>query len=279
MKNLLSLIVITLVLSGCAKKYIQVFETKSTNTEKQADFFVYETDTLKITYSFWAEKGVLSFAVYNKLDQPIYIDWKKSSFIDNSNKLNYWVDEERSNSIKYFGSYFYDGPLLKTGYSISESIGISSASKIKIERITFIPPKSNYYRSQFYLLPVHSYKFGLNTPDSTVQRNDKPKKETIIYSKDFQKKNSPLTFRNFLTFSLSEEFKNEFFIDNNFYLSNMKEMDYRHFKYLKRDEKNMWVKNENGYYIYERPFKKSTSFYLYVPNNATIKYRKDFKLP
>ena len=107
MKNLLSLIVITLVLSGCAKKYIQVFETKSTNTEKQADFFVYETDTLKITYSFWAEKGVLSFAVYNKLDQPIYIDWKKSSFIDNSNKLNYWVDEERSNSIKYFGSYFY----------------------------------------------------------------------------------------------------------------------------------------------------------------------------
>jgi len=267
MKKLIYLSLLSVFLIGC-KSYIQVFETKTTNTISEGEYYVYENDTIKITYAFWTKKGIVSFAVYNKLNVPIYIDWKKSSYIDNSNKLNYWVDEEISKSALYYGSYFYDGPLLKPGFTVSESIGSVSASKVKIERITFIPPRSNYYRSQFYLLPLDYYKFDLDIPPKEVVRNGKKKKKTKLYIDKFTKEDSPLVFRNFIAFSLTEDFNSEFYVDNEFYLSKMTEMDYRHFKYL--------GKNKEGRQIYLRPYKKQTSFYLNVPQGKSIKSRNQF---
>lgn len=260
----LTFFIFTLI--GCSKSYIQVFETKTTNTKIEKEFYVYETDTVKITYAFWAKKGIMSFAVFNKLDKPIYIDWKKSSYIDNSNKLNYWINEERIKSTSYYGSYFYDGPLLKPGYTISKGISVTATTKVKTERITFIPPKSNYYRSQFYLLPLTYYKLDIKTEYKEVNRNNKPKKKTRVYEINYTKNTSSLVFRNFLTFSLTEDFKGKFYVDNEFYLSKIKEMDYKHFKYRIRDE--------NDKYIDIKPFKKKTSFYLYVPNDGSIEYKK-----
>ena len=267
MKKIIYLSLLSVFLIGC-KSYIQVFETKTTNTVSKGEFYVYENDTLKITYAFWTMKGIVSFTVYNKLDVPIYIDWKKSSYIDNSNKLNYWVDEEITKSTVYYGSYYYDGPLLKPGFSVSESSGSVTESKIKIERLTFIPPKSNYYRSQFHLLPLVFYGFDLSSESQEVIKNGTQKEKTKIYYKDFSKAESPLVFRNFLAFSLTEDFNTEFYVDNEFYLSNMKEMDYRHFKYLEKDNK--------GKQIYVRPFKKQTSFYLMVPKGKDIESRKKY---
>ena len=155
--------------------------------------------------------------------------------------------------------------MLKPGYSISKGIGTVVSSKLKVERITFIPPKSNYYRSQFHLFPFIYYKFEMNSKYVEVNRNDKPKKKTKIYYQDFTKQNSPLVFRNFIAFSLTEDFKEEFYVDNEFYLSNMKEMDLRHFKFREKDEK--------GNYIYVRPYKKQTSFYLDIPKGGSIEDR------
>ena len=59
------------------KSSVQVYETKSTNTSVENGLSVYENDSLKITYSFWAENGLITFAIYNKLNVPLYVDWKK----------------------------------------------------------------------------------------------------------------------------------------------------------------------------------------------------------
>lgn len=160
---------------------------------------------------------------------------------------------------------FYEGPLLKPGFIVNEGFNNSAGIKLKPERISFIPPKSNYFRSQFYLLPVKYYKFDINTEYTETKRNDKPKKTTKVYEKEFSKNNSPLVFRNFLAFSLTEDFENEFYIDNEFYLSKMLEMDYRHFKYRQKDD--------NGNEVYFQPYKNQTSFYLEVPEDASIQNR------
>jgi hypothetical protein len=253
---------------GCNKSYIQVFDTKSSNVKIENEFYVYETDTLKITYSFWAEKGIMSFAIFNKLDIPIYIDWKKSSYIDNSKKLNYWIDEEHIKSASYYGSYFYKGAILKPVYTVNEGIGATTTIRIKMERLTFMPPKSNYYRSQFYLLPLTYYKLNKKTEYKYFNRNDNPKKNTKVYEANYSKNDSPLVFRNFIAFSLTEDFKEEFYIDNEFYISNIKEMDHRHFKYK--------VKDINGKYVYIKPFKKNTSFYLNIHEYQNIENRKNY---
>src|SRR5690606_24629018 len=234
-KKIIGIGLIVLFFYGC-KSYVQVFETNGTNLEIENEFYVYENDSLKITYSFWTQKGLMTFAIFNKLDKPLYIDWKKSSYIDNSVKLNYWIDEEKKKSIEYYGSYYYDGPLLKPGYAVSSTGGISVSSTVKVERITFIPPTSNYYRSQFYILPINFFKLDTKTNYDEVPRKDKPKKSTKVYKATFTKEESPLVFRNFLTFSFSEDFESEFYVDNEFYIQQVLEMDRRHFEQYKFDE-------------------------------------------
>ena len=267
MKKLFYSTLIVIIFSSCSKEFIQIFDTATTNTKSSDGFWVFETDTIKVTYEFWASKGVMSFSVYNKLDKPIYIDWKNCSFIYNSNKLNYWVDEQQSALVSYYGGYFYNGPLIKPGYTVNEGVQASASTTIKPERITFIPPKSFYYRSQFYLMPVDYYKLDVMTATKTiVPRNDKPKKMTTVYEQKFDFSNSPLKFRNYLAFSFTENATNFIYIDNEFYLTSVKEMDYRHFL-------GKLVTDKEGQSVYEKPSKKKTSFYIKIAPANTVAYR------
>ena len=244
------------LLTGCAIDYIQVFQTTSTNTAISEKDNVFENDTVKISYSFWAPQGVMSFSIYNKLNKPIYVDWKNSSYIVNEKKLNYWIDETQTNQVAYYDTYFYNGPFLPQGFGVSSGVMKSSSSSLKPERVTFIPPKSYSTKTQFYLLPVKSFKFSKNCVKSVEQRNDRPGKKTKVYSETFTNTNSLLRFRNFIAISFNENSTDFYFVDNIFFLSSAKEMDYRHFrgKYL--------GKSEDGNDIFKKPFKNNESFYI-----------------
>jgi hypothetical protein len=271
MKKMSYLTLIVIIFSSCSNNFIQIFNTETTNTKLSEGFWVFETDTIKVTYEFWARKGVMSFSVYNKLDKPIYIDWKNCSFIYNSNKLNYWVDEQQSALVSYYGGYFYNGPLIKPGYTVNEGVQASASTTIKPERITFIPPKSYYYRSQFYLLPVDYYKIDTKTATkTTVPRNDKPKKMTTVYEQEFDIETTPLKFRNYLAFSFTENATNFIYIDNEFYLTSIKEMDYRHFR-------GKLVPDSEGKSDYAKPFKKKTSFYINIAPAYSVDYRTQYR--
>ena len=277
MKNILRLTIVSLILFGC-KSYVQVFDTDSTIQTNKDGFYIYENDSLKITYSFWKNKGLMTFSIYNKMNKPLYIDWKKSSYVANSVKLNYWIDEEKNQTFSSYGSYFDNGPLLRPSYAVSATAGASITSKVKVERITFIPPASYYYRSQFFILPISFYKIDTKSGFEEVPRNDKPKKMTKVYKADFTKENSPLVFRNFLTFSTTENSETEFYIDNEFYIDEVLEMDRRHFEQLRRDytrKVGKWyISDASGNQILFTEFKKHTSFYLRIPDDRSIKHRR-----
>jgi hypothetical protein len=256
--------IIALILLTSCKSYVQVYETKAVNSVLQNECFVYENDSLKITYTFWAQNGVLAFAVYNKLDKPIYLDWKKSAYINNSVKLNYWNDESQTNTISY-GNFSYNGPSVKPGQIAGNNNNLSTTNTIKLERITFIPPKSNFFKSQFKILPF-PIKLDINTAYSEENLYNDNKIKTKVFTINYTKENTPLAFRNYLTFSYSEDFKAEFYVDNEFYIESIKEMNTLHFEKTTID-KNM---NESKSY----PYKKLNSFYLNIPNEATVDYRK-----
>jgi len=268
MKNLiLFTIFIVSLFTSCQKSFIQIFDTATTNIRISDDYYIFENDTVKITYSFWASQGIMSFSVYNKLNKPIYVDWKNSSYIVNDKKLNYWIDETQSNQAVYYGAYYYSGPVLQPGFTVNEGIQLSTSSTVKPERITFIPPKSYSTRSQFYLLPVNYFKLGTDCNKAIEPRNDKSRKKTKVYSETFELKNSPLRFRNFIAISFTENSQEFRFIDNEFYMISVREMDYRHYrgKYL--------GKNEDGKMIYEKPFKKKNSFYIEIDNINCYEWR------
>ena len=292
MKYLFYLSLAILIFSSCGKSFIQIFEAAAINVETKNDYYVFESDTLRITYAFWTSKGVMSYSVYNKSDKPIYIDWKNSSFIYNGNKLNYWSEEfqtisqstavsktnKNTNISSYYNGYYYVGSPIIWGFANNQSYISSNSltttqtethsSTFKPERVTFIPPKSTYSCSRFYLLPVDYYKLNTKTISRTnAPRNDSPGNVTKVYEEKFDFSNSPLVFRNYLAFSFTENSANYFFIDNEFYLTSVKEMDYRHYrgKYLGKDE--------NGGPIYEKPFKKPKNFYINIDGVNTVEYR------
>lgn len=292
MKYLFYLSFAILIFSSCGKSFIQIFETVANNVETKNDYYVFESDTLRITYSFWTSQGVMSFSVYNKSDRPIYIDWKNSSFIYNGKKLNYWIDEFQSNSqsseisrtnksstiSSYYNGYYYIGTPIIWGSSNNQSYISSNSlsttqtethsSTFKPERVTFIPPKSTFSCSRFYLLPIDYFKLNTKTISKLiVPRNDNPINMTKVYEEKFDFLSSPLVFRNYLAFSFSENSTNYFFIDNEFYLSSVKEMDYRHYR-----GRNVG-KDENGRAIYEKPFKKPQNFYINIDGVNTVEYR------
>ncbi|HTN07287.1 hypothetical protein [Agriterribacter sp.] len=158
MKRYLLIIIIGLVALSCNNKFARIYETKTTSDMKLDNgYYHFENDTFSIHYSFWANKGVISYTIYNKLDIPVYLDWKKSSFVKNTLKFDYWMDEVNSITNSYYqgnvvSGVFYTGLDLRA-VLIEKKRG-SSASQTKVtkpERITFLAPRSQIFKAEFYI--------------------------------------------------------------------------------------------------------------------------------
>lgn len=276
-------------LSACTPmKNVQLFHTASEACKEYQGLHVFENDTVAIAYYFWANRGVMGFSVFNKLNVPLYIDWKKSSFILNGQKLNYYSEDistttitqsqtqSASMSVRASNTYSYVGPALRDYFksTLSSSItlgteytlGFSQSVSTKDERVTFIPPRSYYTSSKHHLYDTEFFKdWGTDYTKTETINPDRPKskKKLITYSKQFSKNTSPHVFRNFLTFSTKESIENEFHVDNLFYVNKVESIDYRVFVVSQE------VKNGYEHFC---PFVKGNRFYLDKnPNYSVIK--------
>ena len=140
----------------------------------------------------------------------------------------------------------------------------SSSTSVKPERTTFIPPKSKYVRTQFSLYPNGIYRFKGNKKTTEEFRTDKPNKKETVWTEEFTPTNSPTVFRNYLTFSLSENSSQYFITDNEFYLKSVRESVMRESKdelSITEEERNdhakkKLIKGISFYYLYEPGFDK-----------------------
>jgi len=250
MKNfpLVFLIATTIISFSCSPKLAHLYETKAMSSSKNQES-LFENDTVKIIYSFWSENGSYSFSVYNKLNIPLYIDWKKSSLVKNNDKLNYWSDEILTkSSSKRNSAYSY------FGYSLlSSESGFSSS--IKPEQVTFIAPKSTVYKIQFALNAKSDSKLPKTATIIDVTRSDNPKKKTKISFLNYDENNSPLFFRNFMTLSTSDKFEKEFYIDNGFFVYKISEMTIKQLTASSTATGMSLMKAPS-------PYKKPSSFYV-----------------
>jgi len=234
MKQTLLLFIAAIMISGCSK-YAQIYYTTNGIPIGDKMDLIHENDTLKITYSFWGRNGIMSFEVTNKLDVPIYIDWKKSSFIFNNEKLNYY--EERSRQVTSGTSVAY--------YS-SRSLGVAGHTNISVktkeERVSFIPPGAHmFYRSSYRIL---------ENKDRYIHPKEAGKTYPIITDIDPEYADY---FRNFITYSLSENGNNPAYIDDQFFISRVLSIKERDFRKTKKDS-DKWVR----YY----PYKAGNTFYI-----------------
>lgn len=176
--------------------------------------YVFESDSLTIRYSFWDEDGVLGFSVYNHMSQPIYIDWKRSSFIQNGEKLDYWQETTVSASSAVYSNVLRSGLF---GRGVNTGIVVSNGKEMKIERYTFIPPRSKYIRKQFSLNGEERIEVDFDERmECEVKGRDK---RVSLQSRSFSRSDTPLEFRNYIAFTRSEDDDVEFYLDHRFHVS------------------------------------------------------------
>jgi hypothetical protein len=265
MKKILLSIIILLIFCISCTTYVELYKTESKHVQSNDKTYLFENDTVKIVYSFWTEKGIMAFSIFNKLDKPLYIDWKKSNYISNSKKFDYWADKETSTRHTTNYEYYNKSLLLVPFLTNYLSSSVSNTVSVKPERITFIPPKAIIFKSDYFITTSNYNDWDkdfetLTFPMSNLKSNTLSKsiKTYSIKSKKFSQNNSSLNFRNFLTFSIKESFENEFYIDNEFYVKEIQLIKKVFFSRDSLDRKSMF----HSIYFFEN----GKDFYKTVEN-------------
>jgi len=278
-------VLVAFTLSARSYPAYQIFEVQSTNCQLQDGYLRYENDTLRVVYMFWSEHGTMGIHIHNKSELPIYIDWKKCSFIVGEAKKDYWEDvtvtsstgsstrigsaqEQGAAIASYWSTYFLSGSSWQSATANTRWMQQTFASSVstisKPERITFIPPHVTIGQAAYALMPEGVSLHG----DASVRGSlvdvigsDGYHLSTIkikIISSQFGVANSPLSFRSYLTYSLDEQFRTEVHVDSYFYVSAMMQIPSRAFPARpisssgKQTKGNMWS-SPSRFYIYVIP--------------------------
>jgi hypothetical protein len=171
----------------------------------------FENDTLRLTWRLEGKGGAITLNIYNKTDQPLYVNWKKSAYIRNEQATalfnNNLTIQGNSAAIAY-----------RTGRA-TLSEGRYAASVSLPEGTDFIPPASSLSRQ----LP-NLERTGLL---ATYFSDSLPEKKSIASdglnhsryrAANFSEDQSPVRFKSYLTFSIGNNNPQEFAETCSFYI-------------------------------------------------------------
>ena len=278
---------VSFVFSSCASSVIQVLTVSSPNCQTASDYLYYENDTLQVVYMFWDENGTMGVFIHNKSELPLYIDWKKCSFVVGESKNDYWDDAtttissgssisfgnaqmKGSASASYWFANFLNNTISGTSSRsntgslnwLQQSSGYSVSRLSKPGRITFIPPHATICQSAYALMstgvPIGHSAFSIDTmvlvtgPHSPTHQS-----MATLNVVDFNRTNSPLRFRSYVTYSHDEQFRTEAHLDSYFYVSQLVQLPIEAFTAqpiageTKDSKKNMWS-SPSRFYIRTR---------------------------
>jgi hypothetical protein len=245
----ITILLCSFVFFNCVPEYFQIYDINSPNCKRMNEYLTTENDSIRLVYAFWAENGKMRVFIHNKSDKPLYIDWKKCSFMVEDSKNDYWQDVTTTNSSGSSSSSgssdYWLSNFLKSmqGFSKSlkgestwqtETFFSSTSVMIKPERITFIPPHATICRSDFSIINndiMFKPTFKKDTTLTYVYHDADLHQRTrivtdIIEMATFSESNSPLRFSSFITYSSDESFKTESYIDKIFYIEKISRMSH-----------------------------------------------------
>jgi hypothetical protein len=244
MKSILFIILtMATILSGCTNFY-QVINTKSISNLKMLGdtCYVYENDTIKVIYNLWGNYGKMRVSICNKLNIPLYVDWKKCMFFSGTQGIPFFNDNIITETKSRGHSLYW-------GYGYSTNSGSSTATSVMQDRVSYIPQKAIVTSQSLMITPevkgIWVEKYEVTQDSSSNDYN----KLVSVDTKQYSLAETPQTLRIVLTYSTTESFQKEFYIDNSFYVDNIKEMSINQFS------------GNHGI----SPYEKGNRYYIYIP--------------
>lgn len=257
MRKLFIFCITAIMFASCAQvyKYVQVFDAQpsaQSNIKTERGGMLYEDEQCIIFYSFWADGGDASFAIFNKTDKVMYVDLSKSFFIRNGIANDYYKDrawgESSSNMVSVQTS---SSETLLRNRSLTTGVGATYLGNLGSLPLTTADPILTAVNSQatdtYGMLRSTAYAnvFATGTSSSLSVKEQKilaipPHASKIVAeyaintslwlycdldrfpedkaSLTFEENDSPLRFSNYITYRLGDAEK-ERVIENDFYIS------------------------------------------------------------
>lgn len=257
MKKILTLCMAAMMFASCAQvyKYVQVFDAQplaNSNIKAERGGMLYEDDQCIVFYSFWADGGDASFAIFNKTDKVMYVDLSKSFFIRNGIANDYYKDRAWSeSSSNLVGVQASSSGMLLRNRLITTGVGATYLGNLGSLPLTSADPILTAVNSQatdtYGMLRSTAYAnvYATGTSSSLSVKEQKilaipPHASKIVaeyaintslwlycdlarFPKDmasltFEENESPLHFSNYITYHLGNA-EEERVVENEFYIS------------------------------------------------------------
>lgn len=209
MKTLLQLMAVVIavwLLSGCYT-YQHVKLASNSELTDQSEFKL-ENDSVRIVYSFSGLNGPIHMEIFNKLNKPFYVDWRKSALIRNGESTTLWKDESRVSATTTEYKVFPEDDQIN-------SVSKTNSTVVRKDNITYIPPQSKMAINSF-ILRSKLFNFPEEVGEKVVFHTHGGKRKAVKYT--FSKEDSPLNFRIFLSFSMDQNVNSSFHTDNTFWV-------------------------------------------------------------
>lgn len=223
MKKLMTLIGAVALLSSCSRYYINTVESTSVKKDQYTGEFKFENDSVAITYNFNGENDApINIDIYNKLNEPLYINWQQSAIIYGDQATSYLGEKIKTEGVVALTSYHSSGSFRNpTNTNFSWTDGKISASTEVQKEISFIPPKSRIKKSPLKINPV---KYG-DIPESNFVKGDLERIQGPNASgktAHFNAENTPMAFKSYITlFTMAGNTPKPVSLQQDFYISSL----------------------------------------------------------
>lgn len=215
MKSQFLLAAVCLLTVSCSRYQYFTIQSQHAKTN-EAQELVIENDSLVITYNFNGLGAPVQVKVENKLNKPVFVDWKRSSLILDSQAVSYMPE-----AVNIAGSTSGSSLALTRDVAVHGSDFYATATIPADWQM--VPPRTYISKTTLYV----TKGFFNNVPEYMYYRKSvdvAPGRIKKMKMADFTVENTPMRFRSFLTVQIPEgTAQHMVFYEHEFYISNLVE--------------------------------------------------------
>ncbi|NML23060.1 hypothetical protein HHL16_19435 [Pseudoflavitalea sp. G-6-1-2] len=240
MKRILPLLAVIALTASCNRYQYLSFDSKHINKNDQKDFVV-DTDSLKIIYSFTGVNAPVNIRIYNKLDQPLWVNWRRSALVINQRAISYNGSLTSMPDIVAAARTGDPEPVALSDEHNNDDLPAAETSYTN-QKGELIPPHSYISRSPMGL----TNDFFNELPKSAFRVTSRIMYDgTVAHVKEaeFSEENSPLRFRNYLSIVGEDSAAKPIVYQHTFYVGQLIRTGIGPGQF---DAGQAWVKKETG---------------------------------
>lgn len=215
MKRIIMLLIGLLSLSSCKSYMVSTVASKNTIQSPETGKFNMTSDSLVISYSFSGPNMPLNVEVFNKLNEPLFVDWERSALVIGETAYSF-VDDKVHLSADV--STYNNVLLEESRYYYSDVKGTAQTSK----KQSFIPPNSKITKSIYALSNLNNVRLLKSAFKKVPMDSDVSVDPIKVAISSFDEDNSPFQFKCFITvFTLKDNLPKTAAYQHEFYISSI----------------------------------------------------------